>query len=79
MDMKLAVVLADVFRLRESEINPNLTKSDVGNWDSLRQMDLVMSLEREYRVEFEMSDIVKLVSVKGIVDVLRDKGVELAD
>jgi acyl carrier protein len=79
MDRKLTTVLADVFRLRESEINPSLTKSDVGNWDSLRQMDLVMSLEREYRVDFEMSDIVKLVSVKGIVDVLRDKGVDLAD
>ena len=79
MNKRLAAVLADVFGLRESEIHPGLEKGDVGTWDSLKQMDLVLSLEREYDIALEITDIVRMVSVEAIQDVLRGKGVDLAD
>ena len=79
MDRKLAALLADVFNLREADITPGLDKADVGNWDSLKQMDLVMSLEREYAVALEIPDIVRMTSVGAIMEVLRGKGVSLGD
>ena len=79
MDKRLAGVLAEVFRIKDSEIVPELHKSDVGSWDSLKQMDLVMSLENEYGNTLAIPDILKMVSVGGIIEVLRDKGVDLAD
>jgi|694.fasta_scaffold06561_20 acyl carrier protein len=79
MNKRLTAILAEVFRLRESEIHPGLTKADVGNWDSLKQMDLVMSLESEYGIVLMIPDIIRMVSVAGIVAVLKDKGVDLAD
>jgi acyl carrier protein len=79
MNKRLNTILAEVFALRETEIHPDLRKPDVGNWDSLRQMDLVMTLEREYSVVLEISDILKLGSVADILDVLKDKGVDLGD
>ena len=72
-------ILAEVFRLRESEIGPELKKVDVGSWDSLKQMDLVMSLENEYGIVFVIPDIIRMVSVAGIIEVLKEKGVDLAD
>jgi acyl carrier protein len=78
MNKRLAANLASVFGLRESEIQPELKKADVGSWDSLKQMDLVMSLEREYDVTLEIPDIIRMVSVKEISDVLTEKGVKLA-
>jgi acyl carrier protein len=79
MDKRLAAILAEVFRLKESEIHPGLKKADVGTWDSLKQMDLVVSLEKEYGITFEIRDIVGMLSVEAIAAVLRDKGVRLAD
>lgn len=79
MDKRLTGVLAEVFRIKDSEIVPGLKKSDVGSWDSLKQMDLVMSLENEYDIALAIPDILKMVSVAGIMEVLRDKGVDLAD
>ena len=79
MDKRLTGVLAEVFRIKDSEIVPELHKSDVGSWDSLKQMDLVMSLENEYGITLAIPDILKMVSVGGIIEVLRDKGVDLAD
>lgn len=79
MDKRLAGILAEVFRLKESEIHPDLNKNDVGSWDSLKQMDLVMTLENEYGIILAIPDIIRMVSVGEIVGVLQGKGVKLAD
>ncbi len=77
MDKKLAEVLAEVFGLRVTDIQPGLQKCDVGTWDSLKQMDLVMSLERQYGIALDIPDILRMVSVAEIMAVLQDKGVAL--
>ena len=77
MNKQLAEVLAEVFGMRATEIQPALQKSEVGTWDSLKQMDLVMSLEREYGVSLDIPDIVCMTSVATIIDVLKSKGVDL--
>lgn len=79
MNSRLAAVLADVFALRVAEIHPSLQKAEVGTWDSLKQMDLVLSLEREYDIALEIPDIVTMTSVGAIVHVLKSKGVDLGD
>ena len=77
MNEKLKKVLADVFNLKENDINKDLTKDDVSSWDSLTQMDLVTSLESEFYIELEMLEIASLTSVKTIIDTLINKGVNL--
>lgn len=79
MNDQLKGVIAEVFGLKESEVHMQLTKEEVGSWDSLKQMDLVVTLEREYSISLEINDIVKMVSVADIAEVLLDKGVSLGD
>ncbi|HML55802.1 MAG TPA: acyl carrier protein [Solidesulfovibrio magneticus] len=77
MDNKLAVLLADIFGMKPAEMRADLKKEDVGSWDSLKQMDLVLTLEREYDIALEIPDIVEMTSVAAIETVLRQKGVVL--
>jgi len=77
MDKKLVALLAGVFNLREADITPTLTKDDVDNWDSLKHMDLIVTLEREYNIMLEITDIVSMVSVESIEKVLQSKGVSI--
>ena len=79
MNDRLAEVLAEVFGLREDKITPELTKDDVASWDSLKQMDLIISVEREYGISLEIPDIIQMHSVANIMAVLQEKGVELGD
>jgi len=79
MNKKLAAVLAEVFGLRVAEVQPELHKDEVGTWDSLKQMDLVMSLEREYDISLDIPDILRMTSVAEIMAVLKDKGVDLGN
>ena len=77
MNKRLISVLTDVFGLRADQIVPELTKDDVGSWDSLKQMDLVISLEREFTIALEIPDIIRMSSVANIIDILTSKGVNL--
>jgi len=77
MNQRLASILADVFEMRADQIVPELNKETVGSWDSLKQMDLVLSLEREYSIALEFTDIIKMISVESIIEVLTSKGVDL--
>lgn len=77
MNKRLLAILTEVFGLKEAEISPSLTRDDVVSWDSLRQMDLVLSLEEEFGITLEMADIVRLESVASIEEVLRARGVDL--
>jgi acyl carrier protein len=77
MNEKLQEILAEVFELKTSEITQNLTKEDLSNWDSLTQMDLVTSLENGFDIEFEIMEIVQLVSVEKIIEILYLKDIDL--
>ena len=77
MNVTLVSVLSDVFGLPADQIVPDLTKDDVGSWDSLKQMDLVMSIEIFFSITLEVTDIIKMDSVAGIIGVLHEKGVYL--
>ena len=79
MNEELVSVLTDVFCLRVEQIVPELTKDDVGSWDSLKQMDLVMSIEQTFNISLEITDIIKMNSVANIMDVLQEKGVDLGN
>lgn len=74
MDKKLLKILGSVFELKEFQISLELKKDDIDSWDSLKQMDLVVSIEEGYGIVLEMEEIVKMKSVQTIVDVLKNKG-----
>lgn len=77
MDKRLTSILADVFGLRETDIHPDLTMKDVESWDSLKQMDLVVSLERNFEITLGIPDIIRMMQVSDIIAVLKEKGVNL--
>ena len=79
MNKKLETILISVFGLHKDEILPTLNKDSIGKWDSLRQMDLITSIEQEFSLSLEIQDRVQMTSVAKIIEILQSKGVELGD
>lgn len=75
MNDKLVKVLCEVFNLKADQITEGLTKDQISSWDSLRQMDLVNSLEDTFEIVFEMEEIFNMTSIDTIIGVLKIKGV----
>ena len=74
---KLIKLMSDVLRLSEDEITDNLSIRNSDNWDSLKHMELVVSIEQVFGISLSMDDIVSMVNVKEIKNVLKRNGVSL--
>ena len=75
MDEKVRNVLAEVLQIPLGKVIDNLAMSDVEGWDSLKHMELIVSLEQTFGLEFTFEEIVALRSVVEIKRVLRERGV----
>lgn len=67
-------VMAEVLQLPPSMINDQLAMQDVDVWDSLKHMELIVSLEETFGVQLNFEEIVTMQSVANIKQVLRDRG-----
>ncbi|MDR0682127.1 MAG: acyl carrier protein [Dysgonamonadaceae bacterium] len=70
---RLQNVFREVFDNGNMVISEDMTAGDVEDWDSLRHMDLISSVEHEFNVKFTMKDILGLKNVGEFLDTLERK------
>ena len=75
MKQPLEQVIAEVLRVPESEITDELTMENIEAWDSLKHMDLIVSLEQNFNTELTFDEIIIMTSVAAIRQVLYHKGI----
>lgn len=75
VDAKVENLLSEVLQMPASDITDDLTMKDVGAWDSLKHMELIVALEQSFEVQLSFDEIVAMQSVSAIKRVLRERGV----
>ena len=75
MKRTVEYIMADVLKMAETDITDNLTIDDLEAWDSLKHMDLVVSIEQAFNIELTLDEIIIMTSVIAIKRVLNDRGV----
>jgi acyl carrier protein len=73
---RVAKVFLRVFQFDCDGLSPPINPENVPNWDSVGHMNLVAQLEEEFGRQFEVDEIMEMVSLEKIVETLRAKGVE---
>ena len=73
---RLHEISADVLGVPAESIHQNSGPRDFAQWDSAAHIDIVLSIEGEYRVEFLPQEMVEVLSVAAIEECLRRKGVQ---
>ena len=74
MDEKIESLLVEVLQLAPSTITNDLAMKNLDAWDSLKHMELVISLEQAFDLQLTFDDIVAMQSVREIKRVLRERG-----
>ena len=72
---KVGILLADLLQVPVAEITDDLEMKDVEAWDSLKHMELVVSLEETFGIQLTFDEIVAMQSVGEIKRVLRGREV----
>jgi acyl carrier protein len=68
---KLRKTIAEVLEIPAEDITSEASSDNIEAWDSLKHLDIVLNIERAYRVKFKTSEIAELVSVASIEQLLR--------
>jgi acyl carrier protein len=74
VDEKVGSLLADVLQIPAAGITEDMAMKDVEAWDSLKHMELIVSLEQSFGIELTFDEIVAMQSVGEIKRVLRERG-----
>lgn len=73
MDQRIKEIMADVLNLDAKSIDETTAKDHIESWDSLNHINLVMAIEQEFQVSFDVSEIESMLSFGDIMEVLDRK------
>ena len=72
---KLEEIIANIFELDPTEIKKEMTPKDIEAWDSLSQLDLLSTIEKEFKIKLEFSEMFTVMKIDDIYKLLSKKGV----
>ena len=76
--MDLYTVVASTLKIDPSELNEQSNAKNTANWDSLRHIELMMSVESVYGVRFALAEIAGMRNLGDMRALLETKGVEFS-
>ena len=74
-DEKIKSLVAGVLQIPAAAVTDELAMKDTEAWDSLKHMELIVSLEQSFDLELSFDEIIRMQSVGEIKTVLKNKAV----
>jgi acyl carrier protein len=74
VEQNVEQLVAEVLQVPPATITDELTMRDIDVWDSLKHMELIVSLEEKFGLQLSFEEIVTMQSVANIKRVLKERG-----
>ncbi len=71
VDQKLKCIVLETLKIKEADYHEDLTAGDLPAWDSLGHVNLLMAVEREFDVAFEVTDAIDIESVSDLQEMVK--------
>ena len=73
MKDRVVEIVSQIMNVPIEQLDDDSSPDTVGNWDSLKHMNLILALEEEFNIAFSDEEIVEMLSVQIIVEILKEK------
>lgn len=70
---RLNEVFCEVFDDEEIRITPEMTANDIEAWDSLSHVNLIISIESEFSINFSQKELLTFKSVGDLLNSILNK------
>ena len=70
---KLKSVFEKVLEENDITITREMTAHDVEKWDSLRHIQLISEVERDFGIKFKLREVVSMKNVGDLIDLIHIK------
>lgn len=74
IDERIKDVMAGVFGIDASTINEDSSQDNIEQWDSIKTLDLIVSLEEEFDVSIPLEEVGNMTNFKYIKLTLEELG-----
>lgn len=71
--LTLQPIFADVLDVADLVLSRDSNASNVEGWDSLAHINLVVAIERQYRIKFALGELQDLKNVGEMIDLILRK------
>ncbi|MCH7964124.1 MAG: acyl carrier protein [Bacteroidetes bacterium] len=71
LEQKVLTVFSKVFNISVENLSLTFTKDDIDSWDSLGQLQLIMSFESEFDIKFKTQEINQITSIQKSIDYIK--------
>ena len=70
---KMNEIFRNVFDDDSIELEDETNADDIEDWDSLEQINLIVAIENEFEMMFDMAEVANLANVGEMVDLILSK------
>lgn len=70
---KMNEIFRNVFDDESITLNDETNAEDIEDWDSLEQINLIVAIENEFEMMFDMAEVADLANVGEMVDLILSK------
>ena len=67
---KLNEIFCDVFDDEDIVLTSETTSDDIEDWDSLEQINLLVAIEKQFNIKFQLADVADLENVGAMADLV---------
>ena len=67
---RLNNVFRDIFDDDSIVVKPETTSNDIEDWDSLEHINLIVAIEQEFGMKFNMNEVTSMKNVGEMVDII---------
>lgn len=71
---ELTGIFHDVFMREDIVLRPDLTAEEVPDWDSFKQVEIIISVEDRYKFKFHTRELDSLANVGDLVSAILARG-----
>ena len=69
----LQKIFDDIFIISKVKVNSKLSAKQVKEWDSLNQINILMAIEKEFKIKFNIKEIQSMHNVGDTIDLIKKK------
>ena len=70
---QLNAIFCKVFDDNDIKIAPEMTADDIDEWDSLSHVNLVVAIEKYFKIKFKSSEIIRWKNIGQMYDSIKEK------
>lgn len=71
IEEKVTEIFRDIFDNPELTITQTTNAKDIKAWDSLANINLIVAMEKEFKIKFNIQEIKQLKNVGGMIELIK--------